>query len=125
ARGMAGTAADVERVASQPVDVRSRPQNGLDEVVDKEDVPHLKAVAVNRERLSEHRRDDEVRDPALVLRAELMWPVDAAHPEDDGPEAERTRIVEDVLLGHALGAAVGAVKLQTAILSDTGCGQRG
>ena len=56
-------------------------------------------------------------DPALVFGAELVRPVDAAHAKDDRRQAERARVVEHVLVGRALRAAVRAVEVERARLS--------
>ena len=55
----------------------------VDQVLDEQDVTHLPAVAVDRDRLRPRRLQQEVGDPALILVAALVRPVDAAHPEDD------------------------------------------
>jgi hypothetical protein len=54
--------------------LRSAQQEGIDQVVDEEDVAHLPPVAEQRDRLARERAQQEVRDPALVLGAELALP---------------------------------------------------
>ena len=56
------------------------------------------------------RPDQEMGDPALVFGAELVRPIDAAHAEHRRRQAEGAGIVEHILVGGALGAAIGAVK---------------
>ena len=58
-----------------------RQQERVDQIVDEQHVAHLQAVAVERDRLAVERLDQEVRDPALILGAELVRAVDAAHAE--------------------------------------------
>ena len=59
----------------------AREQERVHEILDEEEVADLLAVAVERDGPALPRLDEEVRDPALVLRAELARSVDAAHPE--------------------------------------------
>ena len=59
-------------------------------------------------------RVQEVREPALVLGAELPRPVDAAHAQHAGGHAEAARVVQHVLVGRALGAAIGRVEARAA-----------
>src|SRR5690606_9716123 len=60
--------------------------------------------------LTRERPEDEVRDPALILRPELMRPADAAHAEDGASKPAHPRVVENVLVGGALRAAVRSVE---------------
>ncbi len=53
----------------------------------------------------------EPADPALVVGGELAAAVDGGVAKDDGVQAEAARVVEHVLVGGALGAAVGRVEL--------------
>ena len=64
------------------------------------------------------RADQEVREPALVLGPALPWAVDAAHPEHHRGDLEAVGIVEDVLIGGALRAAVGRAKREPAMLAN-------
>src|SRR3989440_303258 len=73
-----------QATAGRPRDERL---HRLDEIVDEEDVAHLLAVTVDRDRPTQQRADHEMGDPALVLDAELARPADAAHPEDRGRQA--------------------------------------
>ena len=57
-------------------------------------------------------------DPPLVFGTELMQSVNATHPENDSGQTERARIIEDVLIGRALRAAVGTVKIEPLIFAD-------
>src|SRR5436190_6324216 len=59
-------------------------------------------------------------DPSLVFGAELMRTINAAHSEDDCGQTKSPRVVHDVLIGCAFGAAVGAVKIQLLIVTDAG-----
>ena len=57
-------------------------------------------------------------DPALVLGAHLARAVDAAHAQHRGRQAEGAGVVEHVLVGRALGAAVGRVEVERPVLAD-------
>src|SRR6267378_5399772 len=76
-----------------------------------EKVPHLRAVAVDRERTVVEDRMDEMGYPALVLGSVLVGAVDAALPQDDGIHAKAAGVVANVLVGSALAAAVRAVEV--------------
>jgi hypothetical protein len=62
--------------------------------------------------------DQEMGDPALVLGAELARAVDAAHAQHRGRQAEGPGVVEHVLVGRALGAAVGGGEVESGGLVD-------
>lgn len=47
-----------------------------------------------------------------------MGAVDAAHAEDGGGQSEGAGVIEDVLVGGAFGAAVGAVEIEGALFAD-------
>ena len=70
------------------------------------------------------RANQEMRHPALVLSAHLVQAVDAAHAEHHRGQAEGARVIEHILIGGALRAAVGAVKIERPLLADAGA-QRG
>src|SRR5690606_36450712 len=112
------TAADVERLPGQRIDLLRSGRQRVDQILDEEDVPHLTPVAVERDGLTRERPKDEVRDPALILRPELMRPVDAAHAEDGASKPEHPRVVENVLVGGALRAAVRSMDRERLILGD-------
>ena len=57
-----------------------------------------------------HATDEEVRYPSLVLRAELARPVDAAHAKHGARDSVAACVVEHILIGRALRAAVGGGK---------------
>src|SRR4051794_27602013 len=118
ADGVRGPAAEVEGAALHGVDAAPRRNIGLDGVGDVEHVAHLPPVAVDRDRLSFESADQKMRHPALVLGPHLAWAIDAAHAHDRGRHAEAAGIVEDVLVGGALRAAIGRVEIERAILAD-------
>jgi hypothetical protein len=66
-----------------------------------------------------------VRDPALILVAELMGSEDAAHAKDRSRQAKDARVVQDVLIRRALRTAVRAVKVESAVLVDAGAHEQG
>ena len=102
----------------------SASSSARDEIVDEQQVAHLLAVAVDRDRPSLHRADQEMRDPALVLGAVLVRPVDAAHAEHGGRETEAAGVIEHVLVGGAFRTAVGAVELQRPVSAMPVAGER-
>src|SRR5438046_2732908 len=57
-------------------------------------------------------------DPPLVLGAELMLPVNTTHPENDSRQTERARVIQDVLIGRALGTSVGTVEIEPLVFAD-------
>ena len=65
-----------------------------------------------------------MRDPALVLGAVLMRPVDAAHAQHGSRETVAAGVIEHVLVGGAFRTAIRAVKLQRPGLGDAGAGER-
>jgi hypothetical protein len=111
-------AADVERVAGERVHLRLREQHRIDEIADVQDVADLQSVAVYRDRLILDGANEKVRDPALILGAELVRTVNAAHSEDDRRQPEGARVVEDVLVRGALRTAIRAVKIDRARFAD-------
>jgi hypothetical protein len=56
------------------LDPVERGTHGAHQVVDPEEVAHLVAVAVHRDRRTREERAGEVRHPPLILRAELARP---------------------------------------------------
>src|SRR5438477_5156783 len=100
------------------LDVLQRSDIGFHCVADLKDVAHLPAITVNNKRLALQRADEEVRDPALVLGTHLPLTVDAAHSEYRGRHTEAARIIEYILVGRALRAAVGRVEIEGSALID-------
>src|SRR5690606_22256566 len=94
----------------------SRPLRGdaecVDEILHEEEVTNLPSIAVDDDGISRHCAYEEMGHPPLILGPELTWAVDAAHPEDDGRHIIGAGIVEHVLIGGTLGAAVRAVEIQ-------------
>src|SRR5215207_8690934 len=118
ADGVRWPAAEVEGAALHGVDAAPRRKIGLDGIGDVEHVAHLTPVAVDRDRFSFESADQEMRHPALVLGPHLARAIDAAHAHDCGRHAEAAGIVEDVLVGGALRAAIGRVEIERSILAD-------
>ena len=113
-----GPAADVERLPGDGIAMFIRRFVSARQVVDVQHVAHLLAVAVDRDRLAQHRGDGEPGDPALVLDAELARAVDAGLAEGDRAQAVDAGVVGHVLVGGALRAAVGRVEVQRLRLGD-------
>src|SRR5262249_27390978 len=106
------TSADIEDFAGHAVDLFDRETQGAHKIVDKEHIPHLLAVAVNRDRAASKRRDDEMGHPSLVLGAKLTRPINAAHAEDNGRQPVYASIVPDILVGRPLRAAIGGMEVK-------------
>src|SRR5689334_16955278 len=70
---------DVESVSREVLHVLLAQQERVNQVVDEENVAHLFAVAVDADRLSGERTNDEVGHPALIFITVLVRAVDAAH----------------------------------------------
>jgi hypothetical protein len=119
ADGATGTPTDVEGASRKLIDAAPAAQEGVDEIVDEQEVSDLLSVAVEGELLAGEGPDEKVGHPALILGAKLVWPVDAARAEDSRRETEGAGVVENVLIRAALGAAVGAAKLEGAVFADT------
>ena len=102
AHGVARAAPEVEHLAGQHADARAGPHVRIDGVVDVQQIAHLPTVAVDRDRLAAQRLQQKVRDPALILGAELARPVQAAHAEHHRAQAEHACVVEHVSVPGAL-----------------------
>src|SRR5690606_23124373 len=79
---------------------------GLHRVFHVQQIANLAAISVDGDRLAVDRSTNEMRNPALILRAELPRPVNAAHPHDDGWQTEAAGVIQHVLIGSTLRAAV-------------------
>src|SRR5690606_40201369 len=84
AQGISQPPADIERTAAQPMYVRTCELEGVHDIVDEQDIPHLSTVAVYRDRIIRDRRAHEVRNPALILVTVLIRAINAAHAHDGG-----------------------------------------
>jgi len=108
----------VLRAAADVVDLSARMLGLVDhgrveraQVARIEEVAHLQAVAVDRERPVVEDRMYEVRYPSLVFRPVLMRAVDAALAQDDRVHVKAARVVPDVLIGGSFAASVRAVEV--------------
>ncbi len=61
---------------------------------------------------SQQRRIEKVRNPSLVFVAELPRPGDAGHAEHHRTQSVNAGVIVNILVGRALGATVGRVKIQ-------------
>src|SRR3954451_4445487 len=59
-----------------------------------------------------------MREPALILSAELPWSVDTAHAQHDGAQAEYPCVVVHILVGRPFRATVRAVEIQRGRFAD-------
>ena len=64
-------------------------------------------------------------DPSLILGPHLAMPVDAAHPQHRGRHAVAARIIQHILVGRALGTAIGRVEVERPVLADAMIADRG
>jgi hypothetical protein len=71
----------------------------------------LHPIAIQGDWLTVYRPNQEVGNPPLVFGAKLMGPVNTAHAEDDGWDAEGTGVVEDVLVSGSFGTAIGTMEV--------------
>src|SRR5689334_21292304 len=100
--------------------VRLRQQKRVHQVVHKEQIADLHAIAVEEDGLPLDGADQEMRHPALVLRPHLVQAVNATHPKYDCRQTESTSVIEYVLIGCAFRTAIRAMKIQRALLVDPG-----
>src|SRR6185312_228783 len=110
--------ADVESVASQRPYPATHRQQGIHEVLRIQHVAHLAAISEQDQRRTGSSPDEEVSHPSLILIAELMRAIDAAHTEHHRRYSEGARVVEHILIGGSLGASIRAVEIQRLRLSD-------
>src|SRR5580658_4665 len=115
---VAGTAPDVVDAARRSGTCRCGVER-VEQVVYVEHVAHLLAVAIDAQRKSELTGDDEPRDPALILHPKLTRAVDARLPKDHRVEPVDAMVVAHVLIGRALGASVGRMKIEAMVLGNT------
>src|SRR5208282_1523259 len=105
-------AAGIENLAANASDPAQRRIVKPHQVIDEKHVPHLLAVAVNSNAPAGKRRDDEPRDPSLILHAVLPRAVDAGLAEDDGVESVDPGIITHILVRRALGTSVRGMKIK-------------
>src|SRR4051812_30361277 len=88
ARGVGRAASDIERLSGGELDLIESHDKCVDKIFDEQNVPHLHAVAVERNRQAHQGPNQKMRHPTLVFVAELMRSVDTAHTEDHGRQRE-------------------------------------
>src|SRR4051794_38854053 len=118
ADGVVRSAPDVEHPSRLARHRALRQQQRFDQVVHEQDVADLTAIAIERDRPAIQRLNEEMRDPPLVLGADLVRAINAAHAEHDCRNAIGASVVADVLVGGALGAPVRAVEIERSALGD-------
>src|SRR5690606_35975287 len=99
---------DVECMSRELRELAAHSEQRSYEIVDVQHVPHLAAIAENRQWVVTERASEKVGNPALVAVRLLVRPVDATHAKYHRGEAVATAIVEHVLVGGAFRAAVRA-----------------
>jgi hypothetical protein len=57
-------------------------EQSIHEIVDKENIAHLEAIAIERDWCAGQGAHEEMRHPALIFGATLMGSINAAHTED-------------------------------------------
>src|SRR3546814_12853777 len=75
-------------------------------------------VAIKGDRSPLQGADQEMRDPALILRPHLPPAVDAAHAQHSGGQIETACIIQPILVRRALGTALGGMEIERAALGD-------
>src|SRR4030095_9008349 len=75
------------------------------QIIDEENIPHLSSIAVDRDAWATQRAENEVRNPPLVLVAELAWPVYTAHAKNDCAKPKAPSVVMDILISRPLRAS--------------------
>ncbi len=116
ANGIVGPATQVEGLPAQLVDVAPHGKIGIDRVPHVEDVANLAAIAIKHDSPPFDRTDQEMGDPALVLRPHLPLPIDATHAQYGGGHAEAAAIIEDILVSRPFRTAIGSVEIERAAL---------
>src|SRR5262249_49781006 len=106
------TAADVINLARSPLDVLRSETQGPDEILDKQHVPDLLAVPINRQGPSGRRCNDEMRQPSLIFVAELPRAVDATHSKDHRWQVIDSGVVAHILVSRPFRAAVRGMEVQ-------------
>src|SRR5689334_13832744 len=96
-----------------------RKQECVDQIIDKENVAHLHAVAVDRDGLAGNGTNHEMRHPTLIFVSILVRTVDATHAKDERGNPVSARVIDDVLVCCAFRTTVGAVKIEWPVLADT------
>src|SRR5262249_45058367 len=84
-------------------------------------VARLFSVTINRNFLSNNRRDCKPCDPSLILDAKLPRTVDAALSKRHTLDSINPRVVDRVLIGCALGTSVWRMEVDQTIFADALC----
>jgi hypothetical protein len=115
---IARPAAEIERLAREVADTVEDGTVGAHRVIHMQDVAHLVPIAIDGDRLALQRTDEEMGNPALVFGSELPLAVDAAHAQHRRRHLIAAGIIEHILVGRALRAAVRRVKFDWPALAD-------
>jgi hypothetical protein len=115
-----GSAADIECLSGERFDIRNGKEHRIHQVVYEKHVPNLRPISVNCDDLIFERPDHKMSEPTLIFGAELVRPINATHPEDDGRDVIRAREIPYVLIGSAFRAAVWSVEIERTKLIDAG-----
>src|SRR4029079_15281866 len=93
-RNRAGHASpEVEHLSSCLLVMAAHRHHRIDQVVDMEDIAYLEAIAAYGNGASLQHGVKEMRNPTLVLIAELPRTGDAGHPEDNRIQIVDARII--------------------------------
>src|SRR5262245_36545374 len=112
AHGIRRAAPEVEGLARARGHAAARGQECFDEVPDVQEVTHLMPVAVDGDRLVPQGTQNQVGHPPLVFGTELPGAIDARHAEHDRRQPVAACVVEYVLVGATLAAAVRTMEVE-------------
>ena len=84
ADGVRRASANIEGLPGGPGDSTGREFERIEQIVDKQNVAHLHAIAVDRDGLAGQSAEQKVGHPALVFIPALPGTVNAAHAEYRG-----------------------------------------
>ena len=93
-------------------------QERLDQIVHVEQIANLPAVAIDGDRQVLLCSNEEVRDPTLIFGAVLMRPINTAHAENRRVDPIAACIVQNILIGGALRAAIRTMEAERVGLVD-------
>ncbi len=105
-------AADVVDLTCCNVNTAHKRGVGVQQIVDKEHIAHLLAVAVDANGASLDGGNDKPGHPTLILDPKLSVAIDAALTHDDGAQTIDPMIVAHILVAGALGATIGRMEIE-------------
>ena len=94
------------------VDLRNDGIIGIEQIVDKEHIAHLFAVAIDRDWSPLEGSNNKPGQPPLILDPKLAIAIDATLPHDDRAQVVYARIVAHILIAGPLGTAIRGMKIE-------------